>query len=133
MVTHYLNFQPCEAVQWMGGTFLDLLVFCEAVGGKRRGEYDDGISVEIAGERHGIFVGDWLVKHLDGTVTVQDEEPPSVERWEWSNSRYDGPVRSVCSEYDAREFHDADPEKYLLWRRPGLNNGWTGPWEEETE
>jgi len=64
-----------------------------------------------------VDVGQWIIKHPDGRITVQDDEPVHVERWEYPDLQYSHtyPFERIPS----------------TLRQPVLSNGWTGPWEED--
>ena len=133
---HFHNFAPADAVQY-DGTWASLSAtddwFPEDVSrGASRDNGNEAMSLDWyfpSGQRIGVeFVpGQWIVRQ-GSRVWAQDEEPARVVRWGWANSRYGDGGMNQDTEESVRYFHNLDPEKFGLHRRPVLSNGWTGPW-----
>jgi len=140
--TYYLNFKPVEAMQWTVETcnafrrWMDIEDACEESGWEHNAEE----TIFVVDVKNNIFLvdGQWLVKHSDGSLTIQNEEPAWLETWEWVAMHKNSAPRKTTdaiSEFYARRVVLEHPDEFKLMRRPVVRTGpdkfdlWTGRWE----
>lgn len=140
---YFSNFEPVEAMQWTAVTcnafrqWMNIEGTCEESGWDHNAK--DTLFVVDVEKDISLEDRQWLIKHADGSLTVQNEEPDWVEEWEWIGMLIgSSPRRNIQAirEFPARRMAIENPDTYYLMKRPVVRTGpgkfdlWTGFWEE---
>jgi len=96
-----------------------------------------GLCSALSTEWSYVEVGQWLVKHSSGAVTVQDVEPPYVEEYLWAVGQTSGEGHMwIGGEKTARHMlSESTTGLESLFRQPIIRTGpgplkrWFAPWE----